>query len=68
MTIPRIPDDVMTIAELSAYLRVHSSTVYRLLKQGALPGFKIGFDWRALRSAIDSWMRAETKKQTGVRL
>ena len=37
---------VLTVGELSDYLRVHRSTIYRLLKKGQLPAFKIGSDWR----------------------
>lgn len=46
---------VITISELSEYLRVHRSTLYRLLKKGELPGFKIGSDWRFNVEAIDRW-------------
>lgn len=46
---------VLTVGELSNYLRVHRSTVYRLLKRGQLPGFKIGSDWRFNVEAIDRW-------------
>ncbi len=46
---------VITIAELADYLRVHRSTLYRLLKKGQLPGFKIGSDWRFNVEAIDKW-------------
>jgi excisionase family DNA binding protein len=46
---------VMTVNELSEYLRVHRSTIYRLLKKGQLPGFKIGSDWRFNVEAIDEW-------------
>jgi excisionase family DNA binding protein len=46
---------VMNVSELSEYLRVHRSTIYRLLKRGALPGFKIGSDWRFNVEAIDDW-------------
>jgi excisionase family DNA binding protein len=46
----------MTIHELSDYLHVHRSTLYRLLKQRELPGaFKIGSDWRFNRDEIDRW-------------
>ena len=37
---------VMTVKELSDYLRVHPSTVYKLLRRGELPGFRTGTDWR----------------------
>jgi excisionase family DNA binding protein len=46
---------VMTVNELSDYLRVHRSTIYRLLKKGQIPGFKIGSDWRFNVEAIDQW-------------
>jgi excisionase family DNA binding protein len=46
---------VLTVSELSEYLRVHRSTIYRLLKRGQLPGFKIGSDWRFNVEAIDQW-------------
>jgi excisionase family DNA binding protein len=37
---------VLTVRELAGYLRVHQSTVYRLLRAGKLPAFKVGSDWR----------------------
>lgn len=46
---------VITISELAEYLRVHRSTLYRLLKKQQLPGFKIGSDWRFNIEAIDQW-------------
>jgi len=46
---------VLTVNELAEYLRVHRSTIYRLLKKGLLPGFKIGSDWRFNVEIIDQW-------------
>ncbi len=46
---------VLTVNELAEYLRVHRSTIYRLLKKGQLPGFKIGSDWRFNVEVIDRW-------------
>jgi len=46
---------VLTVNELAEYLRVHRSTLYRLLKKGQLPGFKIGSDWRFNVEVIDAW-------------
>ena len=39
------PAKVMTLEEVSRYLHVHPSTVYRLLKRGEIPAFQ---DWRRL--------------------
>ena len=55
MSANAIQPKVVTIEEISEYLRVHPSTVYRLVKRGKLPGFKVGSDWRFNIEAIDSW-------------
>lgn len=46
---------VFTAGELAEYLRVHRSTLYRLLKKQQLPGFKRGGYWRFDVEAIDQW-------------
>jgi len=53
---------VMTINEVADYLRVHPSTIYRLLKRRGLPAFKVGSDWRFNVESIDHWLEiAEAK-------
>jgi excisionase family DNA binding protein len=47
---------VLTIGEVAEMLRVHPTTVYRLLKRGDIPGFKIGGNWRVSVIALDRWM------------
>jgi excisionase family DNA binding protein len=37
---------ILTVSELSEYLHVHRTTIYRMLREGNLPGFRIGSDWR----------------------
>ena len=46
---------VMTVQEVSSYLRVHPSTIYRMLKRHELPAFRVGSDWRFTVDAIDRW-------------
>lgn len=36
----------LTISEVAQVLRLHRNTVYRLIKGGDIPGFKIGVTWR----------------------
>jgi excisionase family DNA binding protein len=45
----------MTLKEVSDYLHVHPSTIYRLLKRGEIPAFRIGSDWRFNIETIDIW-------------
>ncbi len=46
---------VLTVKELSGYLKVHPSTIYRQLRRGRLPAFKVGSDWRFNVESIDRW-------------
>ncbi len=48
---------VLTVRELSDYLRVHPSTVYRLLRRRQLPTFRVGSDWRFNIEEVNLWMR-----------
>jgi len=50
-------DDVklLTVNELSHYLRVHRMTIYKLLKSGELPAFKVGKYWRVKVETVDQW-------------
>ena len=50
-------DDVMTIDELAAYLKLSKSSLYQFARTGKVPGVKIGEQWRFQKSAIDEWMR-----------
>jgi excisionase family DNA binding protein len=52
---------VMTVRELADYLRVHPSTIYRLLKEKRIPAFRVGSDWRFNREAIDRWQLEQAK-------
>jgi excisionase family DNA binding protein len=57
---------VLTLDEVAQYLRVHQSTVYRLLKKKELPGFKMGSDWRFNIESIDHWLESAEAKSRQV--
>ena len=44
-----LSDELLTVGEVATYLRMSISTVYRLARQGRLPGQKIGGVWRFSR-------------------
>lgn len=48
----------MNVAELCASFKIHRSTIYRLIKRGMIPHFRIGSDYRFNREAIDQWWRS----------
>jgi len=45
--------EVMTIKEIAEYLRVSYATIYRLIRKGALPAFKIGGQWRIKKEELN---------------
>ena len=50
------PDPVMTIGELGKYLKLSTSTLYKLCAEGKVPGTKIGRHWRFRKDVIDNWL------------
>jgi excisionase family DNA binding protein len=59
---PDMGHPVLTVRELAGYLRVHQTTVYRLLREQKLPAFRVGSDWRFNREAIEQWMIHEQQR------
>jgi excisionase family DNA binding protein len=57
---------IATVKEVSEYLRVHPSTVYRLLARKQIPAFRVGSDWRFSLQAIDQW-RSDAEAATAER-
>jgi excisionase family DNA binding protein len=55
----------MTVKELAAYLRVHPSTIYKLLRLGELPGFRVASEWRFNLATIDRWLLEQNAKPSG---
>ena len=55
----------MTIAELADYLRLPQATLYRLAREGAIPGVKVGRNWRFHRKAVEQWLGVSTGDHTG---
>lgn len=53
---------VMTLKEVAKYLGVHEMTVYRLMNNGKMPGFKLGGQWRFKKDVLDKWIAKEMGK------
>ena len=59
---------ILTVSELAEHLNVHRITIYRLLKNGNLPGFKIGRVWRFDLDEIGQWMSSGKTLDVSARL
>ncbi|CAG0955412.1 Putative DNA-binding proteinA [Methanosarcinales archaeon] len=53
--------DVLTIEDLSVYLKISKSTLYKLVREGKIPCQKVGRHWRFSKEAIDVWLGQTSK-------
>jgi excisionase family DNA binding protein len=53
-------DEVLKADEVSRWLRIPKSTIYKLCLEGQIPGTKIGRHWRFDRKDIEAWFKIRT--------
>jgi len=53
--------DLMTATETCRYLKITQRTLYRYLRSRQIPAFKLGKEWRFVRSDLEQWIRDRTK-------
>jgi len=58
-------DHIMTIEQVARYLSLHELTVRRLAREGEIPAFKIGRQWRVKKNLLDRWIERETMRNMG---
>lgn len=58
-------NDLLTTRQLQDLLQVDRITIYRMLNDGHLPGFKVGGQWRFSRQEIETWLQ-EQRASLGV--
>ena len=51
-------NDLMTLDEVAAYLRLSKDTAYRMAQTGNLPASKVGVQWRFRKADVDQWLEA----------
>ncbi|MGO9450940.1 MAG: helix-turn-helix domain-containing protein [Candidatus Binataceae bacterium] len=49
-------DPMMMPKEVAEYLHIHWRTLYRLIRRGGIPAFKVGGAYRFRRDEIDKWI------------
>ena len=54
--------DMLTISEVAKYLKLHELTVRRLAREGELPAFKVGRQWRIKRNLLEAWIEERSGK------
>jgi CRISPR-associated endonuclease/helicase Cas3 len=61
-----MPDEVLTIKEVAALLKLAEKTVYAMAQAGEIPAFKIRGQWRIRRTELDQWIDAQPRGGDGV--
>lgn len=56
-------DDILTIEEVSKYLRVSDETVCDWAEKGEIPAGKIGNEWRFKKSEVERWVNARLSSE-----
>jgi PTS system nitrogen regulatory IIA component len=54
-------EDILTLEEVSRYLKLSQKTVLRMVHSGKIPCAKVGGQWRFVRAVIDDWLLAKMK-------
>ena len=54
-------DEILTLKEVAAYLKLAEKTAYKLAAADKLPGFKVGGSWRFKKEDIDRWIEEQKK-------
>jgi excisionase family DNA binding protein len=53
--------EILTVKDICEILQINQSTVYKLVREGRIPAFRIGSDWRFQKEGIVRWMAEQTK-------
>ena len=56
-------DQILTLKEVAAYLKLTEKTAYRLAADKKLPGFKVGGSWRFKSSDLEAWIENQKDKE-----
>jgi excisionase family DNA binding protein len=51
-----LENDIMTLEEVAAYLKLKPQTIYTWAQEKKIPAAKLGKEWRFKRSIIDEWI------------
>ena len=54
--------EFLTAEEVAEYLRLPLSTVYKLVQDKRLPGFKVGKHWRFRKDSFEKWIKEQEVK------
>ena len=61
-------DGILEAEEACKYLKMSKVTLYRHVRQGVIPAFKVGGAWKFHKISLDDWIQQRVKEDTATRL
>jgi excisionase family DNA binding protein len=55
-------EELLTAKEASEYLKVSPRTLYRHIRKHQIPAFKLGREWRFIKSELDKWLMKKVRE------
>ena len=55
-------DQILTIREVAALLKIGEKTTYTMVQTGELPGFKVRGQWRFRKTDLDAWIHSQVER------
>jgi excisionase family DNA binding protein len=59
--------DVLDVSGACEFLKIAKPTLYKYIRSGQIPAFKVGRIWRFHRDALDAWVRSRVSEDTQAR-
>jgi excisionase family DNA binding protein len=61
--VPDVDDEILTIRELAALLKIGEKTAYTMAQSAELPGFMVRDLWRFRRADIGAWIAGKVQRK-----
>ncbi len=55
-----VDKEILDAEDVAQLLNVSTMVVYKMLREGEMPGRKIGREWRIRRVTLDAWIDGQT--------
>jgi excisionase family DNA binding protein len=56
--------EVLNITEACQYLRIAKVTLYRYIRRGEIPAFKMGRVWKFHKESLEQWVKDRVQTDT----
>lgn len=59
--------EVLDMVGACEFLKIAKPTLYKYIRMGQIPAFKVGRVWRFHRNSLDEWVRSRVTEDTNAR-